>query len=186
MSQYVKIVLICLILVGIVRIGTAGPPLPPCAKPVSGETCNTRAESGDPSCGLEFTCIDSPAVLGYSQGLCFRATCPGIWALLHTRLDQRSFRRRFFSYKHYQFRGNWEIKDQGTIEAGPATVRELFLVLPGDLIELKLADPDPGARVEVRNLGYVKRGSITELQQWLAYQAYMENLEANRERTARR
>jgi hypothetical protein len=121
-------------------------------------------------------------VLGYSQGVCFRASCAGVRALLHSRLDQASFRRRLFSYRHYQFRGYWDLKDQGTLEAGSATVRELFLVLPGDLIELKLTSPDSGARIEVQNLGYLKKGSLAELQQWLAYQSYGENLEAKQNR----
>ncbi len=184
MSQLYTIMIICFLLAGLVRTGEAGPPLRECAVPGPERTCSTQPTSAPPSCGIEFTCTDKPTLLGYSQGVCFRATCPGVWALLHTRLDQASFRRRFFSYRHYQFRGNWELKDQGTIEAGPATVRELFLVLPDDLIELKLADPDPYARIEVKNLGYIKKGSVAELQQWLAYQMYMENLEANRQHSS--
>ena len=181
MSRLYNIMIICFLLVGLVRTGEAGPPLQKCAVPGSERTCNTQPTSAPPSCGIELTCTDKPALLGYSQGVCFRATCAGVWALLHTRLDQASFRRRLFSYRHYQFRRDWELKDQGTIEAGPATVRELFLVLPEDLIELKLADPDPYAKIEVKNLGYIKKGSVAELQQWLAYQTYIENLEANRE-----
>ncbi len=183
MFRFFKIMVTCLVVIGVVRVGEAGPPLQKCATPFSETPCNTQPDSRDPSCGIEFTCIGKPILLGYSQGVCFRATCPGVWALLHTRLDQASFRRRFFSYRHFHFRGNWELKDQGTIEAGPATVRELFLVLQDDLIELKLADPDPCARIEVKNLGYIKKGSVVELQQWLAYHTYRENLEANRQQS---
>lgn len=174
------IIVACFLLAGLVGDGEAGPLLQKCSIPGSDKACGPQQGSQRPSCGIEITCTDKPVLLGYSEGVCFRATCPGVWALLHTRLDQASFRRRFFSYRHYQFRGNWELKDQGTIEAGAATVRELFMVMPDDLIELKLADPDPCARVEVRNLGYIKKGTIAELQHWLAYQVYVENYEANR------
>jgi hypothetical protein len=184
MFRCFKIMVTCLVVIGVARMGEAGSPLEKCSTPFSQITCNTQPKSSDPACGIEFTCTDKPILLGYSQGVCFRATCPGVWALLHTRLDQASFRRRLFSYRHYQFRGNWELKDQGTIEAGPATVRELFLVLQDDLIELKLADPDPYAKIEVKNLGYIKKGSVAELQQWLAYQTYIENLEANRQQSS--
>jgi hypothetical protein len=93
-------------------------------------------------------------------------------------LDQASFRRVFLSYKHYQFRGDWELKDQGAVEAGPGTVRELFLVLQDDLIEFKIADPNPHTRIEVRNMGYIKKGCLPELQQWLAYQTFLEKPES--------
>jgi hypothetical protein len=180
MSRLYNTMIICFLLAGLVRTGEAGPPLQECAVPGQERTCGTQPASAPLSCGMEVTCTDKPVVLGYSQGVCFRATCPGVWALLHTRSDQASFRRRFFSYRHYQFRGDWELKDQGTIEAGPTTVRELFLVLQEDLIELTLADPDPCARIEVKNLGYIKKGSVAELQQWLASQTYMENFESKR------
>ena len=118
-------------------------------------------------------------LLGYPQGVCFRATCPGIWGLIHTRADQASFRRRFFTYRHYSFRGYWDLKDQGVIEAGAAPVRELFLVLPEDLIEFKLTDPDCYARIEIRKLGYIKTGNVRELQEWLACNSYMEKAGLN-------
>jgi hypothetical protein len=50
----------------------------------------------------------------------------------------------------------------------------LFLVLPDDLIELKLRDPDANAAIEVINLGYIKKGSVEELKKWLAYNIYLE------------
>lgn len=184
MVRLYAVIIVLLLLTGFVPAGEAGSPLQKCAIPGSDQACGSQQNSSAPSCSIEITCTDKPVLLGYSQGVCFRATCPGVWALLHSRLDQASFRRRFFTYKHYQFRGSWELKDQGMIEAGAATVRELFLVLPDDLIELKLADPDPCARVEIRNLGYIKKGSVAELQQWLAYQVYLENLQANRRETA--
>jgi hypothetical protein len=51
-------------------------------------------------------------------------------------------------------------------------------VLPDDVIEFKLVEPDPYAQVEVRDLGYVKKGSVDELRDWLAYRFYIENVEA--------
>jgi hypothetical protein len=180
MFRLLKIVAILIVLVGFATTVEAGSPLEQCSTQPSGKNGNRQSEKDRPSCGIELTCTDRPAILGHSQGICFRATCAGVWALLHNRLDQASFRRRFFSYKHYSFCGYWDLKDQGTIEAGAATVRELFLVLPGDLIEFKMLDPDPYARIEVKNLGYIKKGSVGELQRWLAYQAYVENYAANR------
>jgi hypothetical protein len=50
----------------------------------------------------------------------------------------------------------------------------MFLVLPGDLIEFRLQDCDQYARVELRNLGYVKRGDLCEMKKWLAHQSYMD------------
>jgi hypothetical protein len=144
---------------------------------VSGQqpSCADRqGGSSSPSCGIEITCTDKPVQLGYSEGVCFRASCPGIWALTHKRADQASFRRRYLSYRHYAFTGTWALKDQGVIESGPTAFRELFLVLPDDLIELKLRDPDLNAAVEVTNLGYIKRGGIKELKKWLAYNVYLE------------
>ncbi|MGO9123207.1 MAG: hypothetical protein ACLQPD_36995 [Desulfomonilaceae bacterium] len=139
-------------------------------------TVQERTSDG-PTCGIEITCTDRPLQLGYSDGVCFRATCPGIWALIHKRVDQASFRRRFITYRHYAFRGYWELKDQGVIESGQIPLRELFLVLPDDLIEFKLRDPDCNTAVEVRNLGYIKKGSPEELKHWLAYNVYMERPE---------
>ena len=133
-----------------------------------------RGASRGPSCGIELTCTDKPIQLGYSDGVCFRATCPGIWALVHKRADQASFRNRYFTYRHYSFKGTWELKDQGAIESVSASFRELFLVLPEDLIEFKLRDPDLNAAIEVTNLGYIKKGNVEELKKWLAYNVYLE------------
>lgn len=156
------------------RTAQAGPPLQKCSiQPLEAPRCEQR-RSAQPECGLELTCTDKPVLLGHPQGVCFRATCPGIWGLIHTRADQASFRRRFFTYRHYAFRGYWELKDQGVIEAGAVPVRELFLVLPEDLIEFKLTDPDCYAKIEIRKLGYIKTGNLRELQEWLAYQSYIE------------
>lgn len=130
--------------------------------------------SSRPSCGIEITCTDKPVQIGYSEGVCLRATCPGIVALVHQRVDQASFRRRYLSYRHYAFTGTWEMKDQGVIESGLTKARELFLVLPEDLIEFRLRDPDANAAVELTNLGYIKKGSVDELKKWLAYYTYLE------------
>jgi len=157
----------------------AGPPLQKCAIQPPGPTEFTSQRLPQPECGLELTCTDKPVLLGNPQGVCFRATCPGIWGLIHTRADQASFRRRFFTYRHYAFRGHWDLKDQGVIEAGPAPLRELFLVLPEDLIEFKLAEPDCHARVEIRKLGYIKTGNLCELQEWLACNSYIEKAGLN-------
>ncbi len=126
---------------------------------------------------IEITCTDKPVQLGFSGGVVFRATCPGIWAITHQRIDESSFRRRFFSYRHYTFKGYWEIKDQGMIESIHNPSRELFMVLPEDLIEFKLLEPDCFARIDVKNIGFVKKGSICELQEWLAYNSYMERVD---------
>jgi hypothetical protein len=93
---------------------------------------------------------------------------------VHKRADQASFRRRYFTYRHYSFNGTWELKNQGAIESGPTAFRELFLVLPDDLIEFKLRDPDLNAAVEITNLGYIKKGTVDELKKWLAYNVYLE------------
>jgi len=153
----------------------AGPPLQKCILPNQSSGCGSDRESSrGPTCGIELTCTDKPIQLGYSDGVCFRASCPGIWAIMHKRADQASFRNRVLVFRHYAFRGTWELKDQGAIESIVAPSRELFLVLPEDLIEFKLRDPDPNAAIEVVNLGYVKKGSIDELKKWLAYQIYLE------------
>lgn len=166
---------------------TAGPPLARCSigGPPSG--CGPPAPAPRPQCGIELTCTDTPVQLGFSDGVCFRATCSGVWALVHKRADQASFRRRIFTYRHYTFKGYWELKDQGVIESGLVPIRELFLVLPDDLIEFRLRDPDKYARVQVKNLGYVKKGNIAGLKQWLAYQSYMQgpDLQATRANRAR-
>jgi len=47
-------------------------------------------------------------------------------------------------------------------------------VLPEDLIEFKLTDPDCHAKAEIRKLGYIKTGNLRELQEWLAYYRYLE------------
>ncbi|MGO9571132.1 MAG: hypothetical protein ACLP5H_26705 [Desulfomonilaceae bacterium] len=146
-----------------------------CSIPGSGPSCRSpQGGSSSPTCGIELTCTDKPVQLGYSDGVCFRASCPGIWALVHKRADQASLRSRYFTYRHYAFRGTWELKDQGAIESVNTPFRELFLVLPDDLIELKLRDPDANAAIEVTNLGYIKKGSVEELKKWLAYNVYLE------------
>jgi hypothetical protein len=175
-SRVLPALIAAILLLAIAGTAQAGPPLQKCTI-LSPETpaCGPRT-SPHPECGLEITCTDKPVLLGNPQGVCFRATCPGIWGLIHTRVDQASFRRRFFTYRHYAFRGYWDLKDQGVIEAGPAPVRELFLVLPEDLIEFKLTDPDCFARVEIKKLGYIKTGNVLELQEWLACNSYMEKV----------
>ncbi|MDD3474118.1 MAG: hypothetical protein PHS86_15155 [Syntrophaceae bacterium] len=123
---------------------------------------------------IEMTCTDKPIQLGHTGAVQFRATCPGIWAVTHQRVDESSFRRRFFTYRHYAFKGTWDLKDQGMVESVYTPSRELFIVLPGDVIEFKSADPDPFAKVFIINLGYIKKASLPELQEWLAYNTYME------------
>ncbi|MBI5252697.1 MAG: hypothetical protein HY912_24645 [Desulfomonile tiedjei] len=164
---------------GIMWTAQAGPPLQKCTIQPPETPATGPQRSPQPECGLELTCTDKPVLLGNSQGVCFRATCPGIWGLIHTRADQASFRRRFFRYRHYSFKGYWDLKDQGVVEAGAVPVRELFLVLPEDLIEFKVTDPDCYARIEMRKLGYIKTGNLCELQEWLAYNSYMEKARLN-------
>lgn len=164
-----------ILLLAIAGATQAGPPLQECAiQPLGPSQCGPQG-SDQPECGLELTCTDKPVLLGYPRGVCFRATCPGIWGLIHTRADQTSFRRRIFTYRHFAFKGYWELKDQGVIEAGPVPQRALFLVLPDDLIEFRLLAPDPCAKIDVSELGYIKKGSLAELQRWLAYRVYMDN-----------
>jgi hypothetical protein len=93
---------------------------------------------------------------------------------MHRRADQASFRRRYFTYRHYAFNGTWELKGQAVIESGPTAYRELFLVLPGDLIEFQMRYPDCNTAIEIKSLGYIKKGSIEELKKWLAYNVYLE------------
>ncbi len=152
----------------------AGPLLKPCVMQSPCGPATERHRPSNPECGPELTCTNKPVMLGYPHGVCFRATCPGVWGLLHERVDQSSFRRRLFTYRHYTFRGYWELKDQGLIEAGAVKQRELFLVLPEDLIEFRLLEPDQSAGIALRNLGYVKKGSVDELKRWLAYERYIE------------
>jgi hypothetical protein len=45
------------------------------------------------------------------------------------------------------------------------------------LIEFKLLEPDCFTRIDVKNIGFVKKGSICELQEWLAYNSYMERMD---------
>lgn len=129
---------------------------------------------------IEMTCTDRPVQLGYSGPVQFRATCPGVWAITHQRVDGSSFRRRFFTYSHYAFKGTWDLKDQGMIESVYTPSRELFIVLPGDLIEFKTADPDCFAKVDIKNLGYIKKACLSELQEWLAYNRYLENVDLSK------
>lgn len=126
---------------------------------------------------IEMTCTDKPVQLGYSAPVQFRAICPGVWAIIHQRMDESSFRRRFFTYSHYEFKGTWNLRDQGMIESVYTPSRELFIVLPGDLIEFKTADPDCFAKVNIKNLGYLKKASLPELQEWLAYNRYLESVD---------
>lgn len=169
-------ILVTIVLIGILApAGAMGGPLQKCTVSGFPSGCSSVPAAGrGPTCGIELTCIDKPVQLGYSEGVCFRATCPGIWALLHKRADQASFRRRYFAYRHYAFHGTWVLKNQGVIESGPAAFRELFLVLPEDLIEFKLRDSDANAAIEITNLGYIKRGTVEDLKKWLAYNTYLE------------
>jgi len=180
MRGIVSFCLACSVLLAMMGVSAviAGEPLQKCSIAGPPQPCPGRVTTtGGPSCGIDMTCTDGPLQLGYSDGICFRATCPGIWALVHKRVDQASFRRRFITYRHYRFVGYWELKDQGVIESGPISLRELFVVMPDDLIEFKLRDPDCNAAIEVRNLGYIKRGSPKELERWLAYHVYLERPE---------
>ena len=154
--------------------GHSGTPFEQAVRPASPAACPESRTIPEPRCGIELTCTDKPIYLGFSDGACFRATCPGIWAVIHKRGDQASFRRRFFTYRHYNFAGRWELKDQGMLETGPVALRELFLVLPDDLIEFRLSEADCNARIEIKNLGYIKKGTVHELQEWLAYSSFME------------
>lgn len=137
-------------------------------------SCRTAPENRRPECALEISCLDEPVQLGYAGGVCLRASCPGIVAILHRRADEASFRRRFFTYRHFSFNGSWEQKVQGMIDTSQVRRRELFLVLPGDVIEFRMADSDCNARIDLRNLGYIKKGDICELERWLASQRFME------------
>jgi len=141
--------------------------------------CASRQAPPEPECGIELTCAGRPVRLGQSGTACFRASCPGVWGILHERIDQASFRRRIFTYRHFAFKGYWELKDQGLLESGPVLQRALFLVMPDDLIEFRLLDPDPCAKIDVSELGYIKKGSDEELQRWLAYRVYMDNTPAS-------
>ena len=79
-----------------------------------------------PSCGMEITCTDRPLQLGYSDGICFRATCPGIWALIHKRVDQASFRRRFMTYRHYSFSRTLGTQRPGCHRSRPGCTARTF------------------------------------------------------------
>ncbi len=133
-----------------------------------------RSVQNRPKCSMDITCLDETVLLGNQLGVCIRADCPGIVAILHQRSDEASFRRRFISYRHFAFEGDFVLKDRGTIESGPVRTRELFLVLPGDVIELRTEGEDCLAKIDVRNLGYVKKGNLCELQNWLAEKTFME------------
>lgn len=173
MIRLLPLLLICLLVAApCPTLVSAGPPLQKCYSTQQAPRCAPPSNKDQPECGIEITCTDGPVQLGYTQGVCFRATCPGIWAVIHRRIDQKSFRERFLTYRHYSFAGYWKLKDAGIIGSGPVDLRELFLVLPEDLIEFRLAGPDCNARVELRNLGYLKKGSVCELQRWLADHAY--------------
>lgn len=179
MTRLVFLLATLLALVSAASIETShsgGFPQQSCA-PQPPSPCGSQAGPAAPECGIEMTCVTGPLQLGSTSGICFRATCPGVWGIVHQRIDQNSFRRRIFAYRHYAFRGYWDLKDQGLIESGPVRQRALFLVLPDDLIEFRLVEPDPYAQVEVRDLGYIKKGSVQELQTWLAYRLYIENID---------
>ena len=175
MRRY-KLFVILVGVIGVVSIPllVSSQTLQKCSIPAGCAQPSQERSTSQPSCGIEITCTDKPVQLGYASGVCFRATCPGVWALIHKRVDQASFRRRYITYRHYSFNGNWNLKDQGVIESTINPFRELFLVLPDDLIQFELRDPDCNAEVEVRNLGYIKRGSVDELRHWLAYNVFME------------
>ena len=138
--------------------------------------CVQDRSTSTPACALEMTCTDGELQVGYSAGICFRATCAGVWAMTHQRIDQASFRRRVITYRHYGFDGTWRLKDQGSFLSFEEALRELFLVLPGDLIEFRLMDPDCNARVNVKNLGYMKKGTVKELKEWLACKMCMDRI----------
>jgi hypothetical protein len=159
--------------------GPCGPRLQKCALAPNLQACPQTGRRGaaQPRCGIEITCTDGYVQVGYSDGICFRASSPGIWAILHRRVDQASFRRRLITYRQYHFQGYWDLKARGTLESGPFPMRELFLVLPDDLIEFRLADPDCPAKVEIRNFGYVKKGRVCELRKWLARHRYLANVQ---------
>ncbi len=169
MKRYAILILLLPVFALVVGSGAveAGPPI---------MTSQSALGVPQPRCAIELTCTDGFVKLGYQDGVCFRATCPGVWALIHRRTDESSFRRRFLSYRHYRFKGYWQLVDQGILESGPVDLRELFMVLPEDLIEFRMAVPDCHAKVEVRNLGYIKKGTINELKAWLACQTHMANL----------
>lgn len=141
-----------------------------------GESWPKYKESSEtrPECALDVTCSDEAVRLGNRAGVCFRSDCAGVVAILHKRNDEVSFRRRFVSYRHFAFEGRFVLKDQGTLESGPVLSRELFLVLPGDIIEFRTDGDDCLAKIDLRNLGYVKRGSLCELQHWLSEKTFME------------
>lgn len=143
--------------------------------------CTSSDRDSIPQCGVEMTCSDTIFQLGNSAGVCLRADCAGIIAILHKRNDEASFRRRFFSYRHYGYEGRYILKDQGIVQSGPVRLRELFLVLPGDLIEFKLEGQDCLAGIEVQNLGYVRKGNLCDLQRWLAEKTFMEMPNGNSE-----
>ncbi len=145
----------------------------------SGNGCVQDRSTSTPACALEMTCTDGELQVGYSAGICFRATCAGVWAMTHQRIDQASFRRRVITYRHYDFEGSWRLKDQGSFLSYEEALRELFLVLPGDLIEFRLMDPDCNTRVTVKNVGYIKRGTVAELKQWLACKMYMDRVQVD-------
>jgi hypothetical protein len=173
-KSLLEIAVVAVGLIGLIMIlpAIAGPPLVRCS--LGPPRCGPPMPAPRSRCGIELTCTDKPVQLGFSEGVCFRATCSGVWALIHKRADQASFRRRIFAYRHYRFEGCWELKDQGVIESGPIPIRELFLVFPDDLIEFRLKEPDPYAIVQIKNLGYIKKGNIAELNQWLAYETFMQ------------
>uniref|UniRef100_A0A7C4EWS7 Uncharacterized protein n=1 Tax=Desulfomonile tiedjei TaxID=2358 RepID=A0A7C4EWS7_9BACT len=135
--------------------------------------CPESARS-KPECALDITCLDQPVRLGNRAGVCLRADCAGVVAVLHQRSDEASFRRRFFSYRHFAFEGQFVLKDRGVLESGPVRARELFFVLPGDVIEFKIDGEDCLAKIDIQSLGYVKKGSLCELQRWLAEKTFME------------
>ena len=96
--------------------------------------------SAQPRCAIELTCTDKFVKLGNPDGVCFRPTCPGVWALIHRSTNQNSFRRKFITYRHYTFVGYWQLKDQGVLESSTLPTRELFLVL-SDLIGRVIVPP---------------------------------------------
>ncbi len=175
MTHIHKIIIMTCVAVVLIAGASSGfaQSLQKCSFPATNSQQNQKSRS-QPSCSIEISCTDRPVQLGYGMGVCFRATCPGVWALVHKRNDQASFRKRIITYRHYNFAGTWNLRDQGAVESVHTQARELFMVMPDDLIQFELNDPDCNAQVEVINLGYIKKGTVEELNNWFAYNNYME------------
>ncbi len=112
------------------------------------------AAVAQPECGLELTCTDSRCCWAILMGCVFGATCPGIWGLIHTRADQASFRRRFFTFRHFRFQWAVGIERSGVIQAGSfpcsRTVR-WFRLGPHRVQACPI--PIVNTKIEIRKLG---------------------------------